>query len=107
MARRYYPATPEDDDDLELPVDRSGTTWRFGLAFALFVLCLLAHLHLATSDPESMDTEWTPLVFVPSVPLMFTLLLSAIGIRRGWSPHLLFRLLPHLLLIGLVLLVVA
>jgi hypothetical protein len=73
----------------------------------LFVLCLLAHLQLATTSPDSMGAEWTPMLFVPSVPLMFTLLLSAIGIRRGWSPHLLFRLLPHLLLVGLVLLVVA
>ncbi len=40
MERTSHPVLPPDDD-FKLPLDRSGASWRFGLAGVLFALCLL------------------------------------------------------------------
>jgi hypothetical protein len=107
MERTSHPVLPPDDD-FELPLDRSGASWRFGLAGVLFALCLLQVLPRGRgSDPDSNPYEWAPVALVVFLPQAIALLLSGLGVRRGWSPHLFFRLLPLFPFLGVLLLGIA
>lgn len=79
-------------------MERSGATWRFWVAGWLFALLLLGLLPRESSH-EHVD-EWTPAIWVLLLPQVIALTLSGFGIRRGWSPHLLFRFLPLLVLLA-------
>lgn len=91
------------EDEFRLPLERAGATWRFGLAAAFSALLLLQVLSLHAPKKHETEGEWAPLLAALLLPQILGLIVSGIGIRRGWSPNLLFRLLPLLVLIGLFL----
>jgi hypothetical protein len=84
-------------------MDRSGSTWRFVLAGVCLALPILDLLPVKRV-PESHQSEWSPVMWVVFLPLAIALAVSGMGIRFDWSPIVLFRLLPFLVLAGLFLL---
>ena len=92
---------PQDADYFKLPLERSGATWRFVLAGAIFGLLLLSLFPKGKSSHDNPD-EWTPLLWFFLSPHAVVLLVSGLGIRRGWEPNVLFRLLPLLAVLGMI-----
>jgi hypothetical protein len=95
------------NEDFEIPLERTGATWRFWVAGWIGGLLLLGSLVGGDRSRDHVD-EWPGIVFwVIFLPLVVALVVSGIGIRRGWEPTVLFRLLPLIVPFAMIVLAFA
>ena len=87
-------------EDFTFPMERTGATWRFWVAGVLGALLLLSIVRGGDRSYEHAN-EWTPVMWFFFLPPMIALIVSGVGIRLGWEPTVLVRLLPLIVLVGM------
>jgi hypothetical protein len=87
-----------DWDSTELPLERSGYRWRFFVGGLLGIYSMFVLVRAAfwpdTSHHGEPDAWAVAGVLFVTAPLSISFLVSGVGVYRGWSYGVFFRVLP-------------